>query len=127
MTYGDSDECPILRRDIRPLLPQFARRMLGAMARRQSTGLEVCLVCGQDFVSMTRCTTAGDGTWWLLLRCGACNTWHETVRRDEAVAALHNAIKRGVQAIAEQVRWLEHERVVLIGPDDFPGTGNAPA
>ncbi len=76
---------------------------------------------------MTRCTRAGDGTWWLLLRCGACSTWHETVARDEAVAALHNAIKRGIQAIAEQVRWLEHERVVLIGPDDFPSTSNAPA
>jgi hypothetical protein len=110
------------------------------MEQRSSTGLDVCLECGEDFVSMVRCTRAGSGTWWLLLRCGACSTWHETFARDEAVADLHKAITRGVHAIAEQVRCLELERMGsqveafgraleldLIGPDDFPRATDASA
>jgi hypothetical protein len=82
---------------------------------------------------MVRCTRAGSGTWWLLLRCGGCNTWHETFACDEAVSALQKAIARGVHALAEEVRYLELEtmrlqvetfsqalELDLIGPDDFP-------
>jgi hypothetical protein len=90
------------------------------MERRPTTGLESCLVCEQDFVSMARCTRTGSGTWWLLLRCGACGTWHETFARDEPVAALQRAIARGVHALRSQVdafsEALAHD---LIGPDEF--------
>ena len=91
------------------------------MERRSTpTGLESCLVCGQDFVSMARCTRAGGGTWWLLLRCGACGTWHETVAHDEPVAALQRAIGRGVQALRSQVdAFSEALELDLIGPDEF--------
>jgi hypothetical protein len=104
------------------------------------TGLEVCLVCRQECISMARCTRAGNGSWWLLLRCGACGTWHETFARDEAVAALQQAIRRGVHTVAEHVRCLDLERMGsqveafsqaleldLIGPDDFRSAGDAPA
>ncbi len=88
---------------------------------------------------MARCTRAGDGTWWLLLRCGACGTWHETFARDEAVAALQKAIRRGVNTVAERVRFLDLEEMRsqvdafsqalhldLIGPDDFKSAGDGP-
>ena len=60
---------------------------------------------------MVRCTKAGGDSWWLLLRCGACGTWHETFARDEAVAALHNSIARGLQTVAEGAKSLELERM----------------
>jgi hypothetical protein len=126
--------------DIRPLLRHFRRTILKWMEQQSSTGLEVCLVCGQEFVSMVRCSRAGNGTWWLVLRCGACGTWHETFACDEAVAALQKAIKRGLQSVAEQVRCLDLERMGseveafshaleldLIGPDDFESASDAPA
>jgi hypothetical protein len=98
------------------------------MAQQSSTGLEVCLVCGQEFVSMTRCTRTGDGTWWLLLRCGACSTWHETVAPDEAVTALRKAIRRGVRTVAEQVESFSQALALdLIGPDDFQSASDAAA
>ena len=104
------------------MLHDFRRTILGWMEQQSSTGLEVCLVCSQDFVSMARCTRAGNGTWSLLLRCGACGTWHETFADDEAVAALWKAIKRGLRALADGLDSLD-----LIGPDDFlsPGDGSA--
>ena len=96
------------------------------------TGLELCLVCRRDFVSMVRCTKAGSGSWWLLLRCGDCGTWHETVARDEAVAALQKSIAQGRETLAEGLRCLDLERMGLqveafsqaleldlIDPDDF--------
>ena len=122
------------------MLRHFPRRILKPMEQQSSTGLEVCLVCGEEFVSMARCSRTGNGGWWLLLRCGACGTWHETFARDEAVAALRKAIKRGLHAVAEQVRRLDLERMGseveafnqaleldLIGPDDFQSAGDAPA
>jgi hypothetical protein len=81
------------------------------MERRSTTGLEYCLECGRDYVSMVRCTRAGNGSWWLLLRCGGCGTWHETFAQDEAVAALRTAIARGVATVAERVKYLDLERM----------------
>ena len=90
------------------------------MERRSTTGLESCLVCGEDFMSMARCTRAGGETWLLLLRCGACGTWHETFACDEPVAALQRAIARGVQALRAQVDvFTEALELDLIGPDEF--------
>jgi hypothetical protein len=102
------------------------------MARRSTTGLEVCLLCGRDFVSIVRCTKAGSGSWWLLLRCGGCGTWHETFAGDDAVAALQRAITHGLDTVAERVKCLDLERMGsqveafsqalaldLIGADDF--------
>jgi hypothetical protein len=97
------------------------------MKRRSSTGLEVCLVCGEDFVAMARCTRSGDGTWWLLLRCGACGTWHETIAGDEAVAALQRAITRGIHTVAEVDAFSRALHLDLIGPDDFLGARDVPA
>jgi hypothetical protein len=125
MTYSRTDECRAIRCDIRPLFRALPQRMLKGPERSapalemainlppdtSTTGLEVCLVCGRDFVSMVRCTKAGGDSWWLLLRCGDCGTWHDTFARDDAVAALHKAIARGRRTVAEGVRSLDLERM----------------
>ena len=76
-----------------------------------STGLEFCLVCGRDFVSMVRCTNAGDDSWWLLLRCGGCGTWHETFARGDALRALRRASALSLETIAEAVNRLDLDRM----------------
>ena len=134
MTYGGIERMSRFQCDIRPLLSPLRATILRPMEPRSSNGLEVCLVCGQECVSMARCTRVGDGTWSLLLRCGACGTWHETFARDEAVAALRRAIRRGVRTVAERVTRLDLDRMKseadaftralqldLIVPDDFKG------
>jgi hypothetical protein len=95
-------------------------------------GLEFCLACERDFVSLIRCTRTGSGSWWLVLRCGECGTWHETFARDDAVSALLKAIADARDSVARSVRCLDLERMVsqvdafsqaleldLIGADDF--------
>ncbi len=76
-----------------------------------TTGLEFCLVCGRDFVSVVRCTNAGDDSWWLLLRCGDCGTWHETFARGDALRALRRASALSLETIAEAVNRLDLDRM----------------
>jgi hypothetical protein len=78
---------------------------------RPTTGLEFCLVCGRDFVSMVRCTNAGDDSWWLLLRCGDCGTWHETFARGDALRTLRRASALSLETIAEAVKRLDLDRM----------------
>jgi hypothetical protein len=106
--------------------------MSDPMARRSTTGLEVCLLCEQDFVSVVRCTNAGSDSWWLLLRCGACGTWHETFAQGDALRALRQATARSLETVAERWKRLDLDRMSwqieafsqalerdLIAPDDF--------
>jgi hypothetical protein len=60
---------------------------------------------------MVRCTKAGGASWWLLLRCGDCGTWHETFARDEDVAALERAMAQGHRTLADRLRCLDLERM----------------
>jgi hypothetical protein len=83
------------------------------MAGGFTAGLESCLVCRRDFVSMVRCTRTPGGSWWLRLRCGGCGTWHETFASDAAVAELQQAIAKGRATLAEGVRCLDLERMTL--------------
>src|SRR5215213_1736927 len=57
MTYARGERMSTLGCDIRPLLRPLARSILGCaeMEQHAPTGLEFCLACGQDFVSMVRC------------------------------------------------------------------------
>jgi hypothetical protein len=81
------------------------------MARRSTAGLEVCLVCERDFVSVVRCTNAGDDSWWLLLRCGDCGTWHETFARGDALRGLRQASRRSLETVAEALKRLDLDRM----------------
>jgi len=75
------------------------------------TGLEICLVCRRDFVHLVRCTNAGDDSWWLLLRCGGCGTWHETFARGDALRALRQASVRSLESVAEDLKRLDLDRM----------------
>jgi hypothetical protein len=130
MTYGRQRRMSRCHRDIRPLMTNFPPTILrGAdMERRSTTGLEICLGCGRDFVSMTRCTRAGSATWWVLLRCGGCGTWHETFAGDEAVARLQRANARRVDGMrSESEAFREALELELIGPDDFKNASGSPS
>jgi hypothetical protein len=85
--------------------------MSDPIARRSTTGLEFCLLCERDFVSLVRCTNAGDDSWWLLLRCGGCGTWHETFARGDALRALRQASARSLAMLAEDLKRLDLDRM----------------
>lgn len=130
MTYGGQRRMSRPQCDIRPLLINFPPTILrrADMERRSTTGLEFCLGCGRDFVSMARCTRSGSGAWWVLLRCGGCGTWHETFAGDEAVARLQRANARGADRMrSEGETFREALELDLIGPDDFQNSSGSPS
>ena len=75
------------------------------------TGLEICLVCRRDYVHLVRCTNVGDDSWWLLLRCGGCGTWHETFARGDDLRELRQASARSLETVAEALKRLDLGRM----------------
>jgi hypothetical protein len=94
--------------------------------------LELCPACGTDFVYPVTWTESGPADWWLLLRCGACDTWRNVVASNNAVAAYDRILDEDMDAIRIESERLEREllqaeaetittalRLDLLSPDDF--------
>ena len=71
--------------------------------------LETCLVCRKDFVNPVDWEPLDGGRWWMLLRCGECDTWRQVTVSD-AVAARYDAeLDRRIEALEETSRKLERQ------------------
>ena len=44
---------------------------------KPAAGLEICPVCGRDFVQPVSWEPAGEAAWWMFLRCGECGMSRE--------------------------------------------------
>jgi hypothetical protein len=76
------------------------------------TELETCLVCGRDFVNPVDWEPLEGGRWWMLLRCGECDTWRELTVTD-AVAERYDAeLDRRLDVIDGVLHRLDHQRMV---------------
>ena len=97
-----------------------------------ASGLEICLICGGDFVYPVNWGEYGPDEWWLLLRCGACDTWRDAVADDDTVEAYDRTLDEGMAAIQAARERSEHEsltanveafgtalRLDLLSADDF--------
>jgi hypothetical protein len=97
-----------------------------------STRLDLCPTCGDGFVYPVTWTESGPADWWLLLRCGACDTWRDVVASNYAVAAFDRLLDKEMDLIRGAAERLEREwlaaeadtfgaalRLNLLGADDF--------
>jgi hypothetical protein len=99
--------------------------------RRRAT-LSDCSDCGADFVHPVEWSPNEGGTWWMLLRCGACGaTREETVpdaeaeRYDRELDMAEHRMKRAADRLSAEL--LEHQadafatalELDLIGAEDF--------
>jgi hypothetical protein len=111
---------------------RWFRRPRGQRGRDWPTRLELCPACGGDFVHPVTWTESGPADWWLLLRCGACDTWRNVVASNYAVAAYDRILDRGMDEIRITADRLEQEslsaqaetfrtalRMDLLSADDF--------
>jgi flavoprotein len=94
--------------------------------------LEHCAMCGADFVNPVDWEPVSDTHWWMLLRCGACDTWREATvtnavatrydfeldrRLDVLARALDRIDKRAMAAEVETM--IEALRRGLVDATDF--------
>ncbi len=99
--------------------------------RRRAT-LSDCSACGADFVHPVEWSPNDGGTWWMLLRCGACGTSREETVPDEeaerydreldlAEHRMRRAADRlGKELLEEQAdSFVTALRLDLIGVEDF--------
>ena len=99
--------------------------------RRRAT-LSDCSDCGADFVHPVEWSPNDRGTWWMLLRCGACGaTREETVpdveaeRYDRELDLAEHRMRRAADRLSAEL--LEHQadafatalELDLIGAEDF--------
>jgi hypothetical protein len=99
--------------------------------RRRAT-LSDCSDCGADFVHPVEWSPNDGGTWWMLLRCGACGaTREETVldadaeRYDRELDLAEHRMQRAADRLSTEL--LEHQadafatalELDLIGAEDF--------
>jgi hypothetical protein len=89
-------------------------RLTRRAQRAQAEGrLELCAMCGRDFVNPVDWQPAGPEHWWLLLRCGECETWRE-VTVTNAVARRYDAeLDRRAGIVAAALERLDRERMIV--------------
>jgi hypothetical protein len=86
------------------------------MKRRSSTekpaaGLEVCPMCGRDFVQPVSWEPAGEAAWWMFLRCGECGVSREVAVTNAEADRFERALHARASVLAAQARTLEEERL----------------
>jgi hypothetical protein len=86
-------------------------------ARRQShrpdpdVHLERCAVCHEDFVNPVDWEPVGDTHWWMLLRCGACDTWRELTTTNELAERYDLELDRRADVVRRALHRLDSHRM----------------
>jgi hypothetical protein len=99
--------------------------------RRRAT-LSDCSDCGADFVHPVEWSPNDGGTWWMLLRCGACGTTREETvpdaeaeRYDRELDLAEHRMRRAADRLSAErledqaVRFATALELDLIGAEDF--------
>jgi hypothetical protein len=94
--------------------------------------LETCALCRADFVNPVDWEPVGETHWWLLMRCGACDTWRETTVTNAVAARFDleldrrlDIMARALEKIDARAMAIEVETMIqalrrgLIDPADF--------
>jgi hypothetical protein len=75
--------------------------------------LEHCAMCGRDFVSPVDWEPAGPDHWWLLLRCGECESWREVTVTNADARRYDAELDRRADILASSLARLDRERMIV--------------
>ena len=73
--------------------------------------LETCGMCLRDFVNPVDWEPVGDTHWWMLLRCGACDTWREVTVANDTAMRYDVELDRRADAITRAAQRLESQQM----------------
>jgi hypothetical protein len=73
--------------------------------------LETCGMCLRDFVNPVDWEPVGDTHWWMLLRCGACDTWRETTVTNEIASRYDLELDRRMEVIVRALERIDMRRM----------------
>jgi hypothetical protein len=91
-----------------------------------------CAMCGGDYVNPVDWEPVGETQWWMLLRCGACDTWREVTVTNDIAARYDLELDRRMDIVARALERLDRSRMAaevetmilalrhgLVDPADF--------
>jgi hypothetical protein len=91
-----------------------------------------CAMCGGDYVNPVDWEPVGETQWWMLLRCGACDTWREVTVTNDVAARYDLELDRRMDIVARALERLDRSRMAaevetmilalrhgLVDPADF--------
>jgi flavoprotein len=78
----------------------------------QEPGLEECRLCHGDFVNPVDWEPLHDTHWWMLLRCGACDTWREVTVTNAIASRYDLELDRRLDTLARALDKLDRKRMV---------------
>jgi flavoprotein len=73
--------------------------------------LETCAMCSADFVNPVDWEPVGEAEWWMLLRCGACDTWREVTVANAVAARFDLELDRRLDVLTRAFERLERTRM----------------
>jgi hypothetical protein len=74
--------------------------------------LELCGMCGRDFVNPVDWEPVGAEHWRLLLRCGECETWRKVTVTNAVAQRYDAALDRRAGLVAASLERLDRERMI---------------
>lgn len=89
----------------------IARRLRAVQRPASAGGLETCGVCGRDFVNPVRWKAVDSSSWWMLLRCGECDTWREVTVSNDVAERYDVELDRRVDILERTLRRLDGQRM----------------
>jgi hypothetical protein len=89
-------------------------RLRVSQARPESDlHLETCAMCGHDFVNPVDWEPVGETHWWMLLRCGACDTWREATVTNEVAARYDLELDRRMDILARALEKIDRRAMAI--------------
>jgi flavoprotein len=73
--------------------------------------LETCALCGADFVNPVDWEPANETHWWMLLRCGACDTWREATVTNAVAARFDFELDRRLDVMVRALERIDARRM----------------
>ena len=106
--------------------------MFKRIFNRPRRTLADCTVCGANYVHPVEWSPNDGGTWWMLLRCGACGASREETVSDSDAELYDRELDRAERGMRRAAERLSQERLAeqtesfvtaleldLIGAEDF--------
>jgi hypothetical protein len=75
------------------------------------TRLELCPMCARDFVNPVEWEPVDSRSWWMLLRCGECETWREVTVPNAVAERFDIELDRRADLVTRAVHALDLERM----------------
>jgi flavoprotein len=96
-----------------PRRPQnwFSRAISGRRPNAE-TDLEHCFACERDFVYPVEWEPVSKESWWMLLRCGECDSWREATVPNAVAERFDLELDRRAAVMARALHKIDREQMI---------------